>query len=521
MANKVTSMQILRMIIQMLDRKTSERRISKQLNISRNTVKYYREQLHLSSRTYKELQSLDDAGLSAILYADSSSLQPEDERKDYFRSQVPYFLSELKDTGVTRQLLWEEYIQEQPDGYRYSQFCFHLNELSKVLKPSFHAKYNAAEVVMIDFAGSQMHFIDTSTGEEIGCPVLVCVLPFSNLTYVQALPDAKLPNLIAALNNCLRYFNGAPLSLKTDNMKQVVQKSNRYEPVFTELIQQWALHNNMDLVAARPRMPKDKAPVEGHVKIAYQRIYAPLRNKIYFSLEELNTAIGDQLELHNNKNFQGKNYSRRQQFTEQEQQLLQPLPDQPFVLKHTVSAKVQKNYHITLGEDWHHYSVPVQYIGKQVTVIYDTQVVEIFLDHHRIATHKRSFKKHDYTTVRQHMPQNHSSYAEQKGWNSDYFLNASSKVGPCTGSYVEGILKGRQFTEQTFNSCRGVLRLGNIYGNDRLESACQRALSSNTYSYKTLANILANNLDKAPDSLQTTLFQGPEHDNIRGAEAYQ
>jgi hypothetical protein len=96
MANKVTSMQILRMIIQMLDRKTSERRISKQLNISRNTVKYYREQLHLSSRTYKELQSLDDAGLSAILYADSSSLQPEDERKDYFRSQVPYFLSELK-----------------------------------------------------------------------------------------------------------------------------------------------------------------------------------------------------------------------------------------------------------------------------------------------------------------------------------------------------------------------------------------------------------------------------------------
>jgi transposase len=231
MANKVTSMQILRMIIQMLDQKTSERRISKQLNISRNTVKYYREQLHLSSRTYKELQSLDDAGLSAILYADSSSLQPEDERKDDFRSQVPYFLSELRQTGVTRQLLWEECIVGQPDGYRYSQFCFHLNELSKVLQPSFHAKYNAAEVVMIDFAGSQMHFIDTSTGEEIGFPVLVCILPFSNLTYVQALPNAKLPNLIAALNNCLRYFNGAPLSLKTDNMKQIVQKSNRYEPV--------------------------------------------------------------------------------------------------------------------------------------------------------------------------------------------------------------------------------------------------------------------------------------------------
>ena len=114
-------------------------------------------------------------------------------------------------------------------SFAASAVRFHLNELSKVLKPSFHAKYNAAEVVMIDFAGSQMHFIDTSTGEETGCPVLVCVLPFSNLTYVQSLPDAKLPNLIAALNNCLRYFNGAPLSLKTDNMKQVAQKSNRYD----------------------------------------------------------------------------------------------------------------------------------------------------------------------------------------------------------------------------------------------------------------------------------------------------
>ena len=80
-------------------------------------------------------------------------------------------------------------------SFAASAVRFHLNELSKVLKPSFHAKYNAAEVVMIDFAGSQMHFIDTSTGEETGCPVLVCVLPFSNLTYVQALPDAKLPNL--------------------------------------------------------------------------------------------------------------------------------------------------------------------------------------------------------------------------------------------------------------------------------------------------------------------------------------
>jgi AraC-like DNA-binding protein len=110
MANKVTSMQTLRMIIQLLDRNLSERKISRQLNLSRNTVKYYRERLLQSAHSFQELQALDDAGLSAILYSDTPSVQDEDQRKEGFRQQVPYILSELKRTGVTRQLLWEDRI---------------------------------------------------------------------------------------------------------------------------------------------------------------------------------------------------------------------------------------------------------------------------------------------------------------------------------------------------------------------------------------------------------------------------
>ena len=119
------------------------------------------------------------------------------------------------------------------------------------------------------------------------------------------------------------------------------------------------------------------------------------------------------------------------------------------------------------------------------------------------------------------MPENHRVYQQQKGWDSDYFLRQALQVGPATRSYIEGVLKGRQFTEQTFNSCRGILRLGSIYGKERLEAACQRATHAGSYSYKTLSNILANNLDKAPDMVQITLFQTPDHDNIRGAAAYE
>ena len=521
MANKVTSMQTLRLIIQMLDRNVSERNISRQLHISRNTVKFYRERLLTSPYSFKQLQALDDNALSSMLYADSPSVQNEVERKQDFHQRLPYFLNELKGTGMTRQLLWEEYIAQYPDGYRYSQFCHHLHESGKVFGASLYIRYQPGEILMIDFAGKQMCYFDKATGEQINCPILICVLPFSNYTYVEALPNARLPALIAALNNCLGYFKGAPLSLKTDNMRQVVQKSNRYEPTFTELIQQWALHNNIALVATRPGKPKDKAPVEGHVKIAYQRIYAPLRDQVFFSIQELNEGIRRQLELHNNKNFQSKSYSRFWQFSQQEQHLLQTLPDQPFMIRHSTSAKVQKNYHVTLGEDWHHYSVPFHHIGKQVTIIYDQQTVEIYLNHHRIAVHKRFFNEHGYTTLKEHMPENHRAYQQQKGWDSDYFLRQALQVGPATRSYIEGVLKGRQFTEQTFNSCRGILRLGSIYGKERLEAACQRAAHAGSYSYKTLSNILANNLDKAPDMAQISLFQTPDHDNIRGAAAYE
>src|SRR5690606_16137952 len=158
--------------------------------------------------------------------------------------------------------------------------------------------------------GTPLYYTDQESGEQIACPVLVCVLPYSNYTYIQALPNAKIPSLLEALNNALRYFNGVPLSLKTDNMKQVVQKSHRYEPSFTDLLSQWAIHNHISLLATRVRRPKDKAPVENHVKNVYQRIYAPLRDRYNPSLEALNEAVRDELDLFNGRCFQKEDYSR-------------------------------------------------------------------------------------------------------------------------------------------------------------------------------------------------------------------
>lgn len=513
-------MHYVRSIILYLEKGYSVRAICRELPLSRPTITAYALRLQNHSASLKELQNMSDAALAAIVYTEAVP-PTQDLRKSIFTQQVPYFLTELKRTGVTRLLLWQQYRKQHPEGYGYTQFCVSLARHRNIARPSMHLDHQPAREVMIDFAGDTMGYVDSATGEVFACPVLVCVLPYSGYSFATALPGAVLAQLIPALNDCLLFFGGVPHSLKTDNMKQLVTKPSRYEPAFTEAITQWAQHYNIALTATRVAKPKDKAAVENEVKIAYRRIYAPLRDKVFFSLTALNQAIREQLTIHNAQLLQRKDHSRKDCFEKEERPLLQPLPASVFLIKHRVQARVQKNYHITLGEDWHHYSVPYQYIGKTVTAVYDSDIVEIYLQFQRIALHKRSYKKHGYTTVKEHMPQGHQSYFEQRGWTADYFLRQAANVGNNTSQYIERLLKGKRFTEQTYNACLGILRLGKQYGNDRLEAACTRALGGEVFTYRTIDNILKNNLDKQPFLTQQELFKTPPHDNLRGPQAYQ
>jgi transposase len=522
MANQVISMQQIRALLHLLEKGHSLRAMSEQLGISRQPITTYVARLKGSSHTLEALRGMSDSQLADIVYATAGEIDYSDnERRMDFVARVPYFMEELKRTGVTRALLWEEYKKECKDPYRYTQFCILVKEAGKVTQATMHLVHVPGAMVMVDFAGDKMNYVDQSTGEIILCPVLVCVLPYSKYTFAVALPNATIPQVIKGLNACLSYFGGVPLSLKTDNLRQVVTKSCRYEPVFTEAMQQWSLHYNIPLLATRVPRPKDKGAVENEVKIAYQRIYAPLRDAVFHSITELNVAVLKQLALHNEKLFQLKDHSRIQQFNTEEKALLQGLPAETFVVKHQVLSKVQKNYHITLGENYHHYSVPYQYIGKQVSAVYDTDIVEIYHLHRRIALHTRSYKKHGFTTIGEHMPDGHQQFYEQQGWTPAHFLNEAVRIGPSVHDYMDAVLKSRSFTEQTYNACRGILRLHNQYGAKRMQAACARALNGSVFNYRTIRNILLMNQDLLDTDSQNDLFRVPDHANLRGPNAYQ
>lgn len=512
-------MHQVRLLIHHLQRGLSQRMISRQLGLSRNTVKLYVSRIQSSGEELECLLKQDDTTLSALVYAQQKPVVV-DSRKEDFLSRLNHFLKELKRSGVTKKLLWQEYKAANAQGYEYTQFCELLQRERKLQNASMHFSYEPGRLLQVDFAGDKLYYVDRQSGELIYCPVLVCILPYSGYSFVLALENASLPQLIKGLNACLSFFGGAPLEVKSDNMKQYVHRSCRYEPVFTQAIEEWGLHHQITLLAARVRKPRDKALVENEVRLSYQRVYAPLRDEVFFSLQELNAAIEKQLRLHHNLPMQKKGYSRQSCFESEEKPHLQPLPPTPFVIRHSVEAKVQKNYHITLGEDWHHYSVPFAYIGKKVQVNYCSEHVEIFLHNQRIALHKRSYKKHGYTTLKEHMPEGHRNYFEQQGWDAEYFLAQANNIGPCTRTYVEKLLASRHFPEQSFNACLGLLRLGKSYGEERLERACQRALLGNSYTYRTLYTILENNTDLLQRE-EKEVFSLPQHANVRGAEAYQ
>jgi transposase len=117
------------------------------------------------------------------------------------------------------------------------------------------------------------------------------------------------------------------------------------------------------------------------------------------------------------------------------------------------------------------------------------------------------------------MPESHQRYAEQKGWTSEYFLEQAAGLGACSHLYFQGVLKARRFVEQNYNACLGILRLAKSYSAERVEAACKRALTGQSYSYTTINNILIHNLDTL-EAEQPTLFDMPNHNNLRGPEAY-
>lgn len=341
--------------------------------VSRNTARDYLRRIAGSGMDFNELLLLDDESLRAIVYVDplqkAAPGRSIDQRYGVLKAKLDIYSLELKKRGVTRQLLWNEYRSDHPDGYGYTQFCEYLQQHLRLDEAVMHFTHRPAESCQVDFAGKKLGYVDGTTGEFVACETLVGVLPFSHYMYVEALVSQRQEHFTSAMSRYFAFLGGVTTCVKMDNMRTAVLRSNRYEPVFTEAMEYFAAHYGTTAITARVRKPRDKGSVEKAVDLAYKHIYAPLRNKVFYSLQELNAAIARQVEIFNNRPFKNKSGSRRELFEQHEKPALKPLPPSHYEIKHTTEGKVQRNYHVIVGEDRHQYSVPYTLIGKRLKII--------------------------------------------------------------------------------------------------------------------------------------------------------
>ncbi len=496
----------------------SIKRTARELKISKNTVRTYLRRASAHG-TLSELLKLSDEALGLIFYSQGS--QSSQHRQSVFESQLPYWLSELRRVGVTRWLLWESYRRDYPDGYGYSYFCEGLRQAAARQNLSLALSHVAGETMMVDFAGKKLAWMDRSIGQLRYAEVLVAVFPHSQYTFAICLPSQQLRDFVKGLNAALLFFGGLPQVILSDNLKSYVSRADRYEPQFTELCEQLGAYYHVDLSATRVGKPKDKASVERAVGIVYNRIYAPLRDQVFYSLEELNTAVRGQIKWHNAQPFQKKAGCRQSVFDTYELPAMRKLPGELFEIKKITRAKVQRNYHVFLGEEKNYYSVPFRYVGKQAEVIYTSEVVEIYIDNQRVVTHSRlpQHKQYAYQTLQDHMPRSHQEWRKAESQDAASLLGQADKIGPATRWAIEHLIRNKIYPKQSYDSCRAVLRLAKSYSPERLESAAQRCQKVQAVSLQKLKRILAKNLDQIPE--QPPSAHIPQHENIRGPGAYQ
>jgi transposase len=489
----------------------SDRKIAQSLRISRPTVAEYVRRAQAAGLSWPLPDRLDEATLERQLFATTQKTPaPRCPPPDW-----PQVHRELRRKGVTLFLLWQEYKAATPEGVQYSQFCAAYRQWAGTLDLVMRQHHRAGEKLFIDYAGQTLPVVNRCTGEVHEVAIFIAVLGASNYTYVEATWSQSLPDWIGSHVRTFAALGGVPEVLVPDNLKAAVTQVHRYEPVLNRTYADLAQHYGVAVVPARAAHPRDKAKVEVGVQVVERWILAGLRHHTFFSLTDVNTVIAPLREALNQRPFKKLPGSRHQLFAALDQPALRPLPAQPYAYAEWKQVRVNIDYHVEV--EGHYYSVPYALVHQQLEARLSAQTVELFHKGKRIASHPRAWQKGRHTTIAAHMPKAHRHYAE---WTPQRLIHWAAKTGAATAQVVETILASRPHPQQGFRSCLGLMRLGKRYSDERLEAACQRAITLGACSYKSIESMLKHDLDRQPLPAKPAAVPPVTHANIRGPQYY-
>lgn len=490
----------------------SHREICRALGVSSGAVTGALDRARVAGLTWEDVAPLSEEQLEAKLYKRLEGGAPVTVRPLPDSVEIE---AERHKTGVTLALLHQEYLEQNPGGYGYTQFCEHHRRWLAARGLTMRQEHKAGDKLFVDYSGKKPRVYDPDTGEPREVELFVAVLGASNFTFAEASESQRVADFVGSHIRAFEYLGGVPAALVPDRLKSAVIGGSRYEAELQRTYEDMTEHYGTAVIPARAAKPRDKAKVEGAVLIAQRWILARLRKERFFSLDELNRRIRELVDEMNDRPMRRYGTSRRERFERIDQPALRPLAPMRYVLATWSKAKVGPGYHVEL--DGHAYSVPHRFAGESVEVRATHTTVEVLRGGVRVAVHVRSAERGGHTTTPAHMPVAHRRHLE---WTPERISLWAASVGPSAVALTEAILIDRPHPEQGYRSCLGLMRLGRRFGDERLERACKRALAAGARSYTHVERMLHHNLDRLEVAVPAVEETPPTHENVRGPAYY-
>ena len=495
----------------------SHQQISAALGISKGVVTKYAGLAVAAGLDWQAIAVMDEATLERRLLA---SPRPSDiyAQADYGRIH-----QELARKGVTLMLLWEEYCAQvgcehsadKPvKPWRYSQFCENYRQFAKRLKRSMRQVHRAGEKLFIDYAGPTIALV--VRGQEIGrANIFVAAMGVSGYCFACATPAQTACDWLGATAQALTFYGGVPQIIVPDNPRALVTKADRYEPLLTDTVRDFARHYGCSVLPARAYHPQDKPKVELSVLLVERWILARLRKIQFASVADVNDAITPLLHWLNQRAFQKLPGSRASVFAQIDAPALMALPTQAWEWAAFKTVRVHIDSHVEF--EGHRYSVPNALVGLALELRVTAHAVEALHRGMRVASHMRCAHKGGFTTVVEHLPERHQHQAQ---WMSERLLAWGERIGVACAATVRKMLERQRHPEHAYRACLGLLSLSKRYGDARLEAACTLALGLGTSKYAHIRDILLNRRDLLQTSTAAQ-WTSPPHAHVRGPNYYQ
>lgn len=385
-------------------------------------------------------------------------------------------------------------------GYTGSYWAVY--RLAQKIKPArpegtVRVETKPGEEAQVDF-GFAGRLIDPVTGELRRAWVFVMTLSWSRHQYAEFVFDQKVETWLRLHRNAFAWLGGVPQRVRIDNLKAGIVKAVWDEAEVQHSYRGCAEHYGFLITPCRPYTPQHKGKVEQGGVHYVKRNFLGGREPT-----TLTQANQDVLVWCTTKAGVRIHGTTKEQplvrFQEVEQARLQPLPDTPYDLA------IWKQ--VTLGRDGYvnfdraYYSAPHRLQGQELWVCGGIQQVRIYtLDRELVTTHERAQRPGERHTHLDHLP---PEKVPGLLLNRDECRVSAAEVGPATQQVVHTLLDDP--VVDRLHTVGRLLKLRQQFSDDRLEAACERALSFGDPAYKTVKRILREGLENHPLPIAVSL----------------